>query len=73
MVFEQKFAFSLVVFLFTFGSFTLIFTVFFRFFGSDFFLKRFPNQFIVDSRSSFCLVNEKFLNCTSGLVLLCFF
>ena len=28
---------------------------------------------IVHSRSSFCLFNKNSLNCTSGLVLLCFF
>ena len=40
-------------FLFTCGNFTLIFTVLFRFFGSDFFLNGFSNPFIVRSRSSF--------------------
>ena len=44
-MFEQKFGFSVVVFLFTCGNFTLIFTVFFRFFESDFFSKCFPNPF----------------------------
>ena len=33
----------------------------------------FPNSLKVRSRSSFLLVNENSLNCTSGLVLLCFF
>ena len=50
-VFEQKFAFSLVVF-FTCGNFTLIFTVFFQFHGSDFFLNGFPNPFLVHSMLS---------------------
>ena len=49
------------------------FLLFFRFFGLFFFLNDFLNSFIVRSRSSFCLVNENSLNCTSGLVLLCFF
>ena len=40
----------------------------FQFFGNGF-----PNSLIVHSRSGFCLVNEISLNCTSGLVLLCFF
>ena len=60
-------------FLFTCGNFTLIFTVFFRFFGSDFFLNGFSKPFIVRSRSSFLFSQWKSLNCTSGLVLLCFF
>ena len=47
-------------FLFTCGNFTLIFTVFFRFFGSDFFLNGFPNPFIVLSRSSFLYSQWKF-------------
>ena len=38
---------------------------------SVFFRKRFPNSFIVRSRSG-CLF-ENSLNCTLGLVLLCFF
>ena len=52
-MFEQKFAFSLVVFLFTCGSgFLFDFFLFVRFFGLDF-LNGFPNLFIVLSRSSF--------------------
>ena len=47
-MFEQKFGFSLVVFLFTCGNFTLIFTVF-----SDFYLSGFPNPFTAHSRPSF--------------------
>ena len=31
----------------------------------------FSNSLIVRSRSSSCLVNENYLNCTSGLVLIC--
>ena len=52
-VFEQKFAFSLVVFLFTCGNFTLIFTVFSIFWIGFYFLNGFPNPFIVPSRPSF--------------------
>ena len=33
----------------------------------------FRNSLIVRSRSGFCLVNGNSLNCTSGLILLCFF
>ena len=47
-------------FLFTCGNFTLIFTVFFRFFGSDFFVNGFPNPFIVRSRSNFLFSQWKF-------------
>ena len=42
-----KIRFLASCFLFTFGNFTLIFTVFFRFLGSDFYLNSFPNPFIV--------------------------
>ena len=42
-------------------------------FASDFFLNGFPNPFIAVLGLVFCLVNENSLNCTSGLVLLCFF
>ena len=52
MVFEPKIAFSPVVFLFTCGNLTLIFTAF-RFFRSHFLLNGFPNPFIVHSRPSF--------------------
>ena len=51
-MFEQKFAFSLVVFLCTCGNFTLIFTVLFDFLDRIFFLNDFPNPFIVHSRPS---------------------
>ena len=50
-MFEQKFAFSLVVFLFTCGDFTLI-LIFFRFW-IGFFLNGFFNPFLVHSRPSF--------------------
>ena len=48
-------------FLFTCGNFTWIFTVFFDFFGSVFFLNRFPNPFIVRSRSSVLFSQMKIL------------
>ena len=67
---ESNLHFSLVVFVLTSGILALIF--FFFGFLSDFFKIGFPNSLIVSSRSRFCLVNENFLNCTSGLVLLCF-
>ena len=51
-MFEQKFGFSVVVFLFTCGNFTR-FLLFFRFFGSDFILNGFPNPFTAHSRPSF--------------------
>ena len=38
-----------------------------------FFRNGFPNSLMVRFRYSFCLVNESSLNCTSGLVPLCFF
>ena len=40
-------------FLFTYGNFTLIFTVFFQLFGSYFFLNCFSNPFVVGFRPSF--------------------
>ena len=67
-LFEQI-SLSLLVLLSTCGILALIF----RFFYLIFFRNGFPNSLIVRSRSSFCLVNENSLNCTSGLVLLCFF
>ena len=51
-MFEQKFGFSVVVFLFTCGNFTLIFTVF-SIFWIGFFLNGFPNPFTAHSRPSF--------------------
>ena len=53
MVFEQKFAFWLVVFWCTCGNFTLIFTVLFDFLDRILCLNDFPNPFIVHSRPSF--------------------
>ena len=53
MAFGQKFAFSLVVFLFTCGNFTLLFTFFFDFLDRIFFVNGFPNPFIVHSSSRF--------------------
>ena len=55
--------------MFTCGILKLIFSFLFL---SDFLGNGFPNSFIVRSMSRFCSVNENFLNCTSGLVLLCF-
>ena len=71
-LFELNFRFSLVFFLFTCGILTLFFFVFFFLFFDLIFLNGFLNSLVVHSRSSF-LVNENSLNCTSGLVLLCFF
>ena len=59
MVFEQKFAFSLLVFLFTCGNFTLIFTIF-SIFWIGFFLNGFTNPFLVHSRHSFFEPNFNF-------------
>ena len=53
MVIEQKFSFSPVGILFTIGILALIFIAFFKVTGSDFFLKAFPNTFIVPSGSIF--------------------
>ena len=58
-MYERKFAFPLVVFLFTCGIFALIFTVF----AGIFFLKGFPNQVMFIDNS---------LICRLGRVLLCF-
>ena len=69
-MFEQKFAFSQVVFVHM-RQFHSDFYCF-DFLDRIFFLNGSPNPFIVRSRSSFCLVNENSLNCTSGLVMLCF-
>ena len=51
-MFEQKFAFSLVIFC-SYAAISLGFLLFFQFFGSDFFSKWFSNPFIVRSGSSF--------------------
>ena len=54
MVFEQKFGFSVEIFLFRCGNFTLIFTgFFFNFLDRSFFLNGFPNPFTAHSRPSF--------------------
>ena len=58
-MFEQKFAFSLVVFC-SHAAISLWFLLFFRFFRSDFFLNGFSNPFIVLSRSSFLFSQWKF-------------
>ena len=52
MVFEQKFGFSVVVFC-SHAAISPWFLLFFRFFGSDFFLSGFPNPFTAHSRPSF--------------------
>ena len=57
-MFEQKFTFSLVRFC-SHAVISLWFLLFFRFFGSDFFLNGFPNPFIVRSRSSFLFSQNK--------------
>ena len=51
---EQKFGFSIVVFC-SHAAISLLFLLFFRFFGSDFFLNSFPNQFTAHSGPSFLL------------------
>ena len=52
MVFEQKFGFSEISFC-SHAAISLSFLLFFRFFGSDFFLNSFPNPFTAHSRPSF--------------------
>ena len=73
MVFEQKSAFSLVCFS-SHGRFDFDFCFFFIFLiGFYFFYEpALPilSKFILCP--VFCLVNENYLNCRSGLVLLCF-
>ena len=51
-MFEQKLGFSVVVFC-SHAAISLLFLLFFRFFGSDFFLNGFPNPFAAHSRPSF--------------------
>ena len=76
-MFERKFGFSVVVFLFTRGNCTLMFTVF-SVFWIGFFLNGFPNPFAAHSRPSF-LFEFSFLACgflfTCGILILifCFF
>ena len=53
-VFEEKFAFSLVVFC-SHAAISLGILLCFSIFGPIFFLNGFPNSFIVRSRPSFCL------------------
>ena len=57
-MFEQKFAFSPVVFC-SHGK--VQFLLFFKFFGSDYFLNAFSNPFVVHSRLSFLLIKFTFL------------
>ena len=68
---ELNLSFSLAVFLHMQLSefdFQFFLNFYLNFLGNGF-----PNSLIVRSRSSFYLVNENSLNCTSRLVLLCFF
>ena len=60
MVFEQKFAFSLVVFCSHAAISLGILLFFFDFFGLDFFLNGFPSPFIVPSSPSFFLFEQNF-------------
>ena len=66
MVFEQKFVFSVVVFC-SHAAISLLFFLFFRFFGSDFFLNGFPNSFTAHFRPSFLFE----LNFHYSLVVFC--
>ena len=79
-MFEHNFAFSLVVFLFTCGNFTLIFYSFFDFLDRIFFLNGFPNPFKAHSRPSFlCELNFHFslvvflFTCGIFTLIFCFF
>ena len=58
-MFEQKFALSVVVFC-SHAAISLWFLLFYRFFGSDFFLNGFSKPFILRSRSSFLFSQWKF-------------
>ena len=58
-MFEQKFASSLVVFC-SHAAISFLFLLFLGFFGSDFFSKLFPNQFIVHSRPGFLFERNYF-------------
>ena len=72
MMFEQKFAFLLVVFCLYAAFWHWFFTGFF-YFLSDFLLSDFPYLIFVHFRSSILsLFIENSLNCMSGLVRLCF-
>ena len=57
MLFEQYFAFSLVVFC-SHAEISLCFLLFFQFFRSDFFLNGFSNPFIVSFSPSFFVLTE---------------
>ena len=79
MVFEQKFGFSVVVFC-SHAAISLFFLLFFRFFGSDFFLTGFPNPFTAHSRPKFLFeLNFHFslgvflLTCGTLTLFFCFF
>ena len=65
-MFEQKFAFSLVVFC-SHAAISLGFLLFFRFFGSDVFLNGFPNPFTAILGLVFLFE----LNCHFSLVVFC--
>ena len=65
----KKIVFSVVVFLFACG----IFLPFFSNFFIEFFLNGFPQSSQSILGLICCLVNKNYLNCRSGLVLLCFF
>ena len=65
-MFEQKFGFSVVVFVHMW-QFHSDFYCFFRFFESDFFLNSFPNPFTAHSGPSF-LLESQITYLTSGFL-----
>ena len=65
-MFEQKFGFWIVVFC-SHAAISLLFLLFFRFFGSDFFLNSFPNPFTAHSGPGF-FVRIKITYLTSGFL-----
>ena len=78
-MFEQKFAFSVVVFC-SHAAISLRFLLFFQFFGSDFFLTGFSNPFTAHSRTSFLFeLNFHFslgvflFTCGILILIFCFF
>ena len=71
VLYEPNFHFALVIFC-SQAAFWHGFSVFFKFMNW-FFGNGFPKSLTFPSMSSFCLVNEISLNCTSRLVLLRFF
>ena len=71
-LFELNFHFSLMVF-FTCGIFSMIFCFFIYIFDLICLEMVFPSHSQSVPGLVFCLVNENFLNCTPGLVLLWFF